>query len=126
MSYQDMFEQAEKAKTGRALSAAYVEFKKAGTQIVGKLVSRNPVSSSQGEGSYNQYLFETDKGMVKCALGTATDNEAGSMMGQGGVYSITFKGKEDIGRGRKINKFDIFEIQAPVEGVVGGSSDVPF
>lgn len=126
MSYKSMFDESNKAKTGRTLSAKYVTFEKAGDQIIGKLVGRNKVASQQAAGTYNQYLFETDEGLVKCALGTATDNEAGAMMGKDGVYSVTFKGKEDIGRGRKINKFDIIELSPPLEKVVGGGDDIPF
>lgn len=126
MSYQSMFDEAKEAGRAKGLSAKYVEFKKKGDAIIGRLVSRNKVASTAGTGYYYQYLFETDKGLIKCALGTATDNEAGALMGKDGVYSITFMGKQDIGHGRSINRFDILEIAQPVEAVVGGAGDVPF
>lgn len=126
MNYKEQLAQARKDKTVKSLSATYVEWKSKGDCIVGRMLSRNTVTGQRGGRAYNQYLFETDDGLVKCALGTATDGEAGALMVIGGVYAITFEGQENLSGGRKINRFTVLELESPAGGQVGGSSDVPF
>lgn len=126
MSYKEQYAEAKKGKDVKTLTATYIEFKEKGTSIVGRLLSRNTVQSTLGGGTYFQYLFDTDKGMVKFALGRATDSEAGALMGRGGVYAIEFLGQEKISGGRKLNRFNVEEIEAPVAETVGGTSDIPF
>lgn len=108
--YADMFFAAQKAKALKALSPIYVEFKRAGDHVVGQYMGRSEVESSMGTGTYYQYLFDTDIGPVKCALGQATDKEVGLVMEPGKVYAVVFKGKEKISGGRSVNKFDVNEI----------------
>ena len=126
MGYREHYAEVKKAKTGRKLSAKYIEWTEKGQQIVGRLLSRNPVDSSMGSGTYFQYLWDTDDGLVKCALGKATDGEAGALMMRGGVYSIIYEGQENLKGGRKLNKFEIIELEASEETPVGGSGDIPF
>jgi len=126
MGYKEQYDKAVKEKVTKSLSAKFIEWKDKGQQIIGRLLARNAVASQLGGGTYFHYLFQTDEGLVKISLGRATDNDAGQLMGKDGVYSVTFQGQEKISGGRKINKFDIVEIEAPVESAVGGASDVPF
>lgn len=126
MNYEEQYAEAKKSKAVKSLTARYVEFKTKGQQIIGRLVARNSVQSSAGTGTYFQYLFDTDKGMVKFAMGSATDADAGAQMGRGGVYSVRFLGKEELKGGRRLNKFDVEEIAPPITEVVGGASDIPF
>ena len=126
MSYKEQYEQAKKGDGVKALSAEYIDFDKKGVKVVGRLVGRNTVNSTLGGGTYYQYLMETDAGLIKFALGRATDSEAGALMGRGGVYAIEFLGQEKISGGRKLNKFKVEEIEAPSVEAVGGASDIPF
>ena len=126
MSYADQMKAAKEAGTAKDLTPGYLEWKKKGDEIIGKLVSKSPVSGKLSGQSYLQYLFDTDNGLVKCAFGTATDNEIKALVMVGGVYACTFKGQEKIGGGRKINRFEILELTPPESIVVGGSDDVPF
>lgn len=126
MGYKEQFSQAKKDKKGKSLSAKYVEWKDKGQVIVGRLLSKNEVSGQIGGRPYNQYLFETDDGLIKFALGTATDGEAGALMVIGGVYAVTFEGQENLTGGRKINRFNVLELESPQGSQVGGGSDVPF
>jgi len=126
MGYFDQYKEAVKTKTGRKLTAKYIEWKDKGQQVVGKLLTKNEVSSSLGTGTYNQYMFDSDDGLVKVALGKAADGEAGALMVVGGVYAITFQGQEKLTGGRKINRFDVMELEAPVGSAVGGAGDIPF
>jgi len=126
MGYVEQLAQAQKEGQARSLSATYVEWKENGSRIVGRLLNKNAVASSLGGGEYYQYLFDTDDGLVKFALGRATDSEAGALMKRGGVYAVTFGGTEKLKGGRRINRFEIIEVQAPADAVVGGEADIPF
>lgn len=126
MGYKEQFEAAKKEGTIKQLSAQFIEWKEKEQSVVGRLVARVAVSSTLSAGQYNHYLFETDEGLVKFALGRATDNEAGQLMGKGGIYSVVYQGQEKISGGRKINRFEITEIEPPIETPVGGASDIPF
>lgn len=126
MSYKEQYEEAKKSDGLKGLSATYVEFAKKGIKVLGRLIGRNAVNSSLGGGTYYQYLMETDEGLIKFALGRATDSEAGALMGRGGVYAIEFLGQEKIAGGKKLNKFKVEELEPPSTELVGGSSDIPF
>jgi len=109
-TFRDMAAEAVKAKTGRSLTPNYLEWKEKGQDMVGVFISKTEIVSSAGDGSYNQYLFQTDEGNVKFHLGRAADSEVGEVFRPGIIYSIIYKGQEDIGGGRRVNKFDILEI----------------
>lgn len=126
MSYKDLFVEAEKEKKVKPISAKYHVWDKKGETILGRLLNRNSVPSRLGGGEYFQYLFDTDDGLVKFALGRATDSEAGSLMAIGGIYNVKYLGTEKISGGRQLNKFEVKEISAPSDAVVGGTGDVPF
>jgi hypothetical protein len=126
MKYSEMKKLAEKAKATVDLTPAFLEFKKAGDSVIGRLKNVSQVQSGLTEGHYNQYLFETDDGLVKCAVGAATDKEAGSMMVIGRVYSVEYRGKEKISGGRSVNKFKITEIDESMLPKGQGKDDVPF
>jgi len=127
MKYGEMLAGAQKVKGFRDLTPFFYEFKKRGDSFVGRLVNVAQVESGLSKGVYNQYLFETDGGLIKCAFGAATDKEAGSMMQVSRVYAVEFLGQEKITGGRSVNKFKILEIDEaalPREGEAG--EDTPF
>ena len=126
MGYKDLFKEKQESGSARLLSSDYIKFDKKGIQIIGRLLGINQVTGQLGGKSYNQYLFDTDDGLVKCAVGAATDAEAGALMGIGGIYSVIYEGQEKLKGGRSINRFKITELEAPGEGHLGGSGDVPF
>lgn len=109
-SYKELYEAAKKSKTTRELTAEYLKLNKKGDNVLGRLVGVNAVQSTMGGGEYNQYLFETDDGLVKFAMGRAGDAEIGAVMETGKVYRIEFQGQEEISGGRRVNKFDCIEI----------------
>lgn len=110
MSYKNILRNAKSSGATRTLSPTFHEWKAKGQIIVGKFVAASPIKSTLSEGEYNHYLFETDEGLVKFALGGATDKEAGILMISGRVYAIEYKGKEDISSGRRVNKFEVSEL----------------
>ena len=109
-SYQELYNSSQKAKTVKSLTPTYVKWEAKGQQIIGAFISHNPVQSRLGGSEYNQYIFETDDGLVKFALGRAADSEFTPQLAAGVVYAITFEGKEDIAGGRSVNRFNLEEI----------------
>ena len=109
-SYKELYESSRKAKTVRSVTPVYLKWKKEGEQIIGAFVSYAPVQSRLGDKEYNQYIFETDSGLVKFALGRSADNEVTPILVRGVVYAITFQGKEAIAGGRSVNRFEIEEV----------------
>jgi len=108
-------EQAEKAfKNGKTenLTPTYVEWENEGQVIVGELKGVVSIKSNKNEGIYNQYMFDTDDGLLKFHLGMVTDGEAGSVMEVGGIYHIEYQGQIKIGGGKNVNKFHVERIYA--------------
>lgn len=111
-TYKQMHEEAKKAKALKSLTPGYHDWKKDGKTVIGAFVSFAQVEGTLGSKSYNQYIFDTDKGLVKFSLGGAADNEVAAILSPGTVYAIEYLGKEEIKGGRHVNKFDIVEIGA--------------
>jgi len=116
-----MYADSKKAGAVRQLTPTYHEWKSKGDIIVGVFISKNSVASTAGEGSYNQYVFETDDGVVKFHIGHASDTEVGEQFARGMIYAIEYLGKEKISGLRSVNKFNVEEL-GPTEAVV---SDTP-
>lgn len=112
--YSDMAERAEKEGTGKSLIPSYFPFNKEGDAVLGKYVA-NRTLKGENEGTYLQYTFETDDGMVEFHCGAYFDGHAGNLMKIGGVYHVRFIGKEKLGKGKNVvNKFTCVEIAAPM------------
>jgi hypothetical protein len=124
--YSKEYEEAVKAGETKTISPEYLEFKKAGDIIVGLLKGKSVVESSRGQGSYNQYMVDTDKGMVKFALGQATDREIEPVLRPGRTYAFIFEGKEKLTGGRSVNKFKVVAFGVTEGPPNVGDDDIPF
>ena len=109
-SYRELYASAKKTKAVKQLTPAYIKWEEEGQLIVGAYINQNAVQSRLGGTEYKQYIFETDDGLIKFALGRAADSEFSEMFGKGVVYAITFEGKEKISGGRQVNRFNVEEI----------------
>jgi len=107
MKYSEMHEEAQKVGAVKTLTPTYFSFEEKDDGFVGRFKGRSAVDSSLGGGQYNQYLFDTDDGLIKCAFGQATDKEAGALMEVGKVYAVEYLGQVKITGGRSVNKFTI-------------------
>lgn len=107
MDFKTLLNEAARQGALEQLTPVYRELKTKGDGFVGRLKGCSPVESGLSGDSYNQYLFDTDDGLIKCAFGGATDKEAGALMDIGRVYVVEFQGKELITGGRTVNKFSI-------------------
>jgi len=109
-SYRELYAAAKKTKALKQLTPTYVRWESPGQAIIGAYINQNAVQSRLGGTEYKQYIFETDAGLVKFALGRAADSEFAEMFGKGIVYAITFEGKDKISGGRQVNRFNVEEI----------------
>lgn len=126
MNYKEAFEKAKNTGAAKSVTPTYVEFAKKGDLQVGRLRGTTDVQSSVSEGTYKQYLVETDKGLVKFALGSATDREIAPLLVVGNIYAFEFVGKEKLSGGRSVNKFEVIHIPESEGERVGGDEDIPF
>ena len=110
IDYKTIKEKAEKAGALTDMTPAFYEFKEEGAGFAGRLKAISSVSSGLSQGTYNQYLFETDDGLIKCAFGSATDKEVAPMMRVGDIYVVEYSGKIKISGGRSVNKFKVFAV----------------
>jgi len=124
--YQKQYEEAKKAGEVTTITPTYVEFKKAGDTIVGLLRGRSVVEGQKDGSTYNQYMVKTDKGMVKFALGRATDREIEPLLKVGHVYAFTFEEKVALSGGRTVNKFKVVEFGTPEREESTLDDDIPF
>ena len=122
MKYSEMLKKSKEKGALVDLTPMYFEFKKEGTSIIGRMKGFGPVQSSLSDGFYNQYLMETDTGLVKFHLGGAADKEIAPQLRMGEVYFIEYEGKVKISKGRSVNKFKVLEIDPSLSD----AKDVPF
>ena len=122
----DAYNAAVQEKAVRVVTPRYIEFKKQGDCIIGILKGITSVGSSRDESSYNQYLVDTDEGMAKFAMGSATDKEIQPLLKIGVLYAFTFKGKEKLDAKRSVNKFLVEAVDYDIESNTGNPDDVPF
>lgn len=115
MNYKERFKQGEEDGQVTRVTPSYFEFEKPGDEIIGKLVGKSEVDSGFGTGVYNQYLVDTDDGLVKFALGGATDRELEPILRVGGIYRFEFKGQEKLKGGKKVNQFVVDYLGMAVE-----------
>jgi len=109
-SYRELYAAAVKSKAVKQLTPTYHKWTEPGDFLVGAYINQNSVQSRLGGTEYKQYIFETDEGLVKFALGRSADSEFAEMFAKGVVYGITYQGKEKIAGGRQVNRFDVDEV----------------
>ncbi len=138
MSYAELLKQAEEAKTVQSLTVNFHAWDKKGETVLGRLISITHVPSSNGVGTYNHYMFDTDGGYIKCALGTVADTDMAALWQIGGVYHIKYEGKEKLKGGKSLHRFTIDLVEPGpnvepsvirVDGATGeelADDDVPF
>lgn len=111
-TYKELMEESKKKGTIKGVTPVYKDSFTKNEVIVGKLIRKTPVNSAFGEGTYNQYVLETDEGLIKFMLGQSADREFGDTLEEGQIYALTFLGKEKISGGRTVNKYDCSQLFA--------------
>jgi len=101
--YEEMARKAEKEGTAKEVTVTFVKLEKEGEVMVGQLMGVQKVVSKKNNGTYLQYLIETDEGLFKVSFGAAFDREMLPILHIGNVYAFTYLGKRDIGGGHSVN-----------------------
>ena len=126
MKYAEMLAMAREAKTTRELAPVFIKWEEEGQTVVGKLLTRSIAKSRANDGQYVDYVVDTDDGIIKFHCGNQFDEKVGNTLLPNVVYAWTFKGKRDIGKGRRVNEFSC-EYVGPggAEGELGISEEPP-
>lgn len=125
MGYKEAFKASQKEKLARPLIPVLFKFEKEGETVVGKLISVTAAESAMGEGTYNLYTLDTDDGLIRFSLGRVADQNLTNLLRAGRVYAFTYQGKEDLSGGRRVNRFEVYEVPYTDVEVEPGK-DVPF
>lgn len=112
MKYEELYKESEKEGLIEDLEPEFVKWDKIGKTVLGRFKGATDIESSVGEGSYKQYLFETDDGAVKFQLGAVTDGSIFPQLVVDGIYRIKFKGQEKTQKGFNVNRFEVRAIKA--------------
>lgn len=115
MNEEKLFNDLDKRGALKKLTPEFMKFERVGQKIIGRLVGMADVSSSRGDGTYKQYMLETEKGLVKFQTGSATDNEILPLLKPDRVYAFVFKGQEKGKSGYPINRFEVFEVDESIQ-----------
>jgi len=112
MNYREMAKKAKETEQFQNLTPEFVRWEEKGQTIVGSFQGLVEVTSGLNQGSYNQYIFDTDDGLIKFSLGSLADKEVGNRFEQGSIYYIEFLGKQKIPGGHQVNRFKILQLMA--------------
>lgn len=104
MGYKEDF---EKAKSKKQVTVQIVKWTEEGQTLTGKVLEVKPFTKSKFEQECNVYTIDTDEGRKSCVLGNATDTQLSSFEILNKIIRIEYKGKTELGDGRKANQFDI-------------------
>jgi len=116
MSYKEIYKQAVKEKKVTDLTPTFVKFEKPGDSVIGRFKGAASVKSGLSEGEYNHYIFDTDDGLIKFHIGSATDKEIAAQLEVGNIYCVTFLEMIKISGKRSVNKFKVEYIDMPFLG----------
>jgi hypothetical protein len=126
MKYKEMYSQAQKNNQTEAISSIFKKEWKKNEEIIGRLINIQPVQDPKFNKEYYSYLFNTDDGNIKTALGAGVDGEVRPFMVTGEVYRVQFQGTVDTGKGSPMKVFKVEHIitdQEPEHSDVGQSDD---
>ncbi len=123
-----MYEKAMEAGHVEVLNVRYMTWDESNQYIIGRFLSSDEVESKNGQSRYRMYLFDTDDGKVRFALGYKADTEIFPLMEVGQVYYVKYLGQIKLPSGRHLNQFEVKHILS-VEDIPSNEpsdDDVPF
>lgn len=120
MKYADIVKEARKNDALQPISSTFKKDWKKGESFVGRLMSMTELTSDKFKSTYISYLFNTDEGNIKTALGAGVDQEVRPFMRCGQVFIVTSKGKVNTGKGNEMKVFDVVRVP---EGEESGDTE---
>jgi len=111
--YDQMYQDQKEAGTLRHMAPRMLKLKK-DEVVAGKYVGRELVKSKIAKyPDYYMYTFERVEEVVRFPISGHFDKNMGALIKPGGVYAITFLGKQDIGKGKQFKEIDVMVLQDP-------------
>ena len=104
--YNTLFAEAEKKKNIKEVSFEIIKWDKAGETLTGEIQACDDFTGGDFEGICNQWRIATDRGVVSCVLGSASDKHMADCI-VGDIVRIQYRGKKEIKGGKKVNLFNI-------------------
>ena len=115
--YDEAAKKAGKDRKIESMDSTYWKPESKGDTQVGVYLDQFEVQASRGTGTYQQYLIDTDTGIVKFHLGSAGDKEYGEKFKEGELYVFEFDGKVTLPNTNTVNQWKISHV--PSELVMG-------
>lgn len=109
--YKEIYEEAMDRGKAKHLTIDIHSWHEPGETLVGELVKIEPFKAGKYDNEVNQYIIQTDDGIVSTVLGRYTDNQIKDRLDLGDVIAITFKGQVSLDDGRKVNRFDVMKLE---------------
>ena len=109
-TYKEQADKARKKGGGKRLTLEIHSWKEPGDTLVGKVKEVKPFTGGKFDTNVNQYILETDEGLISTVLGAATDKSFGDESVVGKTLFIEYRGKINLDDGRSVNKFVIDDI----------------
>lgn len=107
MTYSDQYKQAEKNGNVKSIGCTLKKEWKKNEELIGVLKGVTPMHNQRINSDYFSYVFATDKGAIKCALGAGVDQDVKPFMKIGELYLVRFKGMLNTGKGNEMKVFEI-------------------
>lgn len=117
--YDKMYQDQKEAGALRHMAPRMLKLKR-DEVVCGKYVRRELLKSKDSKmPDYFVYTFERVEETVRFPVSGHFDKNMGALIMPGGVYAITFLGKQDIGKGKQFKEIDVMVLQDPPEGDSG-------
>jgi len=111
MSLVDSYNKAEEKGKVDQITTAIYKFLEEGQECIGIVKDIRPFTEGSFDTEVNQYILETDEGLVSMVLGSATDKKLAGQKISGKLVCIVFKGKTHLEDGRSVNDYTIKVVQ---------------
>ena len=107
MSYKDEFKKSEAKGKTKTLTFQIYTWEEEGQELYGKVISVSPFTLGKFDTEVDNYVIETDEGIITTVLGSATDKQLKEVDPVGMRIYIQYRGKKNLKDGRQINLFHV-------------------
>lgn len=107
MSYKDAYDEARRQDQAENINVQIVQFQEEGQQIFGEFLRREHLEDSEYDAEVYKYLFDTDHGRISFVGGQYFDGHIGCEFEQGDLLRVEFLGKQEIGEGKSVRRWNV-------------------
>lgn len=114
--YESIKAKLEAGSRGEYLSQEIKQWENEGDELIGEVVEVQRFRGGQYDTECNQYILNTDNGLVSTILGTAVDKSLAEVNVIGRILYILYRGKKHLKDGRQVNLFTVQDVTDLFEG----------